>query len=414
MLTVNHCSCRRIPQSVASGLLICAALAALGLSSRAHAQFIGKASATGQFQSNSNVFDLDSGFTPPGTNGSRRADTDYAYGAEFDASYLLGRQQFFATASTTEYKYDHFSQLDNNSYNLDAGVNWKLADSLDGKLDVTRSHAMVPFENLSGSVLDLTIATSQTETAQIGLKLGSQWKVEGTASNTQTDEPIPQAPDLRSTQTSGTTSLEYLGYGALTSGLTVGYSSGDYSSTNATQSSSYTERTIGVLADYKLSRTTFDGQIGYSSRSSDTGIDNSSGLTGSIDFKDQLTPKTSFAVTIDRAIKSFLPTLGSEIDTDAGVSANWQATYKTAVSVGYTFTYRDYPPQALAGSPPGASHRIDHQQYATLSINYQPVSWFMIGPYANVQTRSSNVVGGDFNATVFGITITATTPSPHK
>jgi hypothetical protein len=398
---------------VAAGLLICIALVALALPSRAHAQFVGKASATSQFQSNSNVFDLDSGVAPPGGNGSRRSDTDYSYGAEFDASYLLGQQQFFATASTTEYRYDHFTQLNNNSYNLDAGLNWKLADSLDGKVDVARSHAMVPFENLSGTELGLTIATSQTETAEIGLKLGSEWKVEGTATNNRTDEPIPQAPDLRSTQTAGTTSLEYLGYGGLTSGLTVGYSSGDYSSFNQAQDSSYTQRTAGLLASYKLSHTTFDGQIGYSSRSSGTGIDNASGLTGSLDFKDQLTPKTSFAVKIDRVINSYLPSLGSEIDTDAGVTANWQATYKVAVAVGYTFTYRDYPSGELPGYAPSA-HRVDYQQYATLGITYQPVRWLMIGPYANVQTRDSNVRGGDFNATVFGITLTASTPAPGK
>jgi hypothetical protein len=413
MLTVNHCSCRKIPHFVAAGLLICIVLAALVVPSRADAQFIGKASATSQFQSNSNVFDLDSGIAPPGANGSRHSDTDYSYGAEFDASYQLGQQQLYATASTTEYRYDHFTQLNNNSYNLDAGLNWKLADSLDGKVDVARSHAMVPFENLSGTELGLTIATSQTETAQIGLRLGSDWKLEGTASNNRTDEPIPQAPDLRSTQTSGTTSLEYLGYGGLTSGVTLGYSSGDYSSFNQTQDSSYTERTAGFLASYKLSHTTFDGQIGYSSRSSVTGIDNASGLTGSLDFKDQLTPKTSFAVKIDRVINSYLPSLGSEIDSDAGVTANWQATFKMAVSLGYTFTYRDYPPQALVGYAPGA-HRVDYQHYATLAINYQPVRWLIIGPYANVQTRSSNVSGGDFNATVFGITLTATTPDPHK
>jgi hypothetical protein len=408
MLTVHHRSGRKVPRSVACGLLICAALAALALPLQAQAQFIGKASASAGFASSSNVFDLDTGSTPPGTTGARRADTDYTYGAAFDASYLFGQQQVYAIASTTQYRYDHFTQLNNNAYNLDAGLNWKLGDDLYGKVDIARSHAMVPFANLSGSVLDLTIATSQTESGLIGLKLGSDWKIEGTASNSRTDEPIPQAPDLRSTQTSGTSSLEYLGYGALTSGVTVGYSTGDYASFNQSQDSTYTQRTAGVLANYKLGHTSFDGQIGYSSRSSGTGIDNASGLTGSLDFTDQLTPKTSFAVKIDRIINSYLPNLGSEIDTDAGISANWQATYKLAVSLGYTFTYRDYPPGQLPGYAPSA-HRVDYQEYGTLSINYQPVQWLIIAPYANIQTRNSNVAGGDFNATVFGLTLTATT-----
>src|SRR5579863_137175 len=104
------CSCRRVRRSVASGLVICTALAALSLPVPAHAQFAGKASATGQYESNSNVFDLESGFAP-GTNGIPRSDTYYAYGAEFDGNYSLGRQQLYATASTTKYDYQHFTEL---------------------------------------------------------------------------------------------------------------------------------------------------------------------------------------------------------------------------------------------------------------------------------------------------------------
>ncbi|HTB67250.1 MAG TPA: outer membrane beta-barrel protein [Steroidobacteraceae bacterium] len=412
---MHHRSDRKVPQSVAYGLLICTALAALAVPLQAQAQFVGTASASAGFSSNSNVFDLDTGITPPGTTGSRRSDTDYTYGAAFGASYLFGQQQVYATANTTQFRYDHFTQLNNNAYNLDAGLNWKLADNLYGKVDIARTHAMVPFVNLSGSELDLTIATSQTESGLVGLKLGPDWKIEGTGSNSRTDEPIAQAPDLRSSQTSGTTSLEYLGFSGLSGGLTLGYLTGDYSSSNTTQDSSYSQRTAGLLANYKLGHTSFDGQIGYSSRSSTTGLDDASGLTGLLDFKDQLTPKTSFMVKIDRTINSYVPQLGSEIDTDVGGSVDWQATYKIAVSLGYTFTYRDYPPQELTGLgyPPGA-HRSDYQHYGTLEITYQPLRWLSIKPYANVQTRDSNVAGGDFNATIFGVTFTATTPDTTK
>jgi hypothetical protein len=208
---------------------MCTALAALALPIRAHAQFTGKASATGRFESNSNVFDLSSGFTQPGTNEYLRSDTYYAYGAEFDGNYLLGLQQFFATANTTEYDYHHFTELSHNEYKLDAGLNWKLGEPLDGKLEVIRARYMVPFLDLSGSDLVLSLATEQRETGQIGLKMSSDWRVEASALTSKIDEPIPQAPNQQLTQSSGAVSLEYLGIGALTSGLTAGYLSGDYS-----------------------------------------------------------------------------------------------------------------------------------------------------------------------------------------
>src|ERR1700722_17133329 len=88
MLTVNHCPRCKVPQVMASRLLICTAFAALALPIGARAQFTGKASATGQFESNSNLFALESGFAQPGINGFRRSDTYFAYGAEFDGNYL--------------------------------------------------------------------------------------------------------------------------------------------------------------------------------------------------------------------------------------------------------------------------------------------------------------------------------------
>jgi hypothetical protein len=400
-LQLSDRDCR---QSVASGLLICTVLAALVLPVRAYAQFTGKASATGQFESNSNVFNLESGFTQPGTNNFPRSDTYYAYGAEFDGLYLLGLQQIYATASTTEYDYQHLTELSHNEYKLDAGLNWVLGELLDGKLDVTRTRTMVPFFDLVGSDLALSLATEQRETGQIGLKLSSDWRVEGTAFTSIIDEPIPQAPNQQLTQSSGTASIKYLGIGALTSGLTAGYLSGDYSGSNGTLNGPFRQSTAGFLADYKHNRMTFEGQVGYTHRISDIGGESLSGFTGLLEIKEQLTPKTGVMVKIDRMINNYIAVSGSEIDSEAGASIDWQATYKLAVSLAYTFTYRAFPQPAFNGS-----YQVDYQQHATMGINYQPRRWLLIRPYANVLTRRSNFIGYDFNSTIFGVSVTATT-----
>jgi Putative beta-barrel porin 2 len=391
---------------MACGLLVCTALGALSLPIRADAQFTGTASATGRFESNSNVFALQSGTTRADVNGPGRSDTYYAYGAEFDTRYLWGRQQLYATASTTESRYQHFTDLDHTDYALDAGLNWKLGSPWDGRLDVTRTRSMVPFLNLSGSVVVLTIATEQRETLDVGLKLADDWKVTGSASTSQTDQPIPDEPNLQLTQTSGTLALKYLGIGKLTSGITAGYLSGRYSGSNSALNASYDQETFGFLASYKVfNRTTFEGQVGYTIRSSATGLDNTSGLTARLSLEERLTPRTSFSVRIGRSINSYLPSLGSEIDTDAGVTVSWRATYKLTASLGYTFTYRDYPPQP--GYAPG-NNRVDYQQDATADLSYQPLRWLQIKSYARVGKRDSNARDGDFNSTTFGVALTAT------
>ena len=403
-MTSNLRSCRNVSWMRASAWIICLAAAALGLSNRAHAQFAGKIEATGQYESNSNVFDLARGLAFDG----RRADTDFAYGADFDLKYLWGRQALYLSASTKEYDYQHFSALNHNEYNIDAGLDWKLGSPFDGKVDVTRAHTMVPFSDLTNSALTLAVLTEQKESAQVGVKLNSQWKFILSGYASQDDEPIAQAPNLQLRQSSGTAQIQYSGVGPLTSGFTASYLTGDFSGTNGTVNPSFSQETAAFLAKYIVNRMTLDGEIGYSRRNSATGVNNTSGLTGLLDVKYRVTPKTSFQVHIDRQINSYFLNSGSEIDSEAGASVDWEATYKLGVTVGYTFSYRFFPGQ---GNNPVGSDRTDIQELATLTINYHPQPWLQIKPYANVTTRRSTFIGGHFSQDIAGVAIVIT---PYK
>jgi hypothetical protein len=81
------------------------------------------------------------------------------------------------------------------------------------------------------------------------------------------------------------------------------------------------------------------------------------------------------------------------------------------VSVGYTFSYRDFPGQ---GNNPVGSKRVDIQEFATMEINYQPRRWLFIKPYMNIQTRRSTFVGGHFSSTIFGVNLTVSTPDSRR
>jgi hypothetical protein len=398
---------RTVNRFLARALLICAALAALSVPPSARAQFTGKVSATGQFESDSNVFALDTGAAQPVAGDAHRGDTFLGYGAGLDGKYNWDRQELYANATVNEYLYQRFTELDHDAYSFDGGLNWKLGELFDGKMDVSRTRSMVPFFDLSGSELALSIATTQTETAQIGIKLSSKWSLQGSASTIKTEEPIGNSPDLQLTQTSGGAAINYQGVGGLTTGLTTAYVTGDYSGVNGVANPSYSQTAVGFSASYKYTRSTFDGQIGYSRRDSSDGSDRTSGVTGLFDFKEQLTPKTSFAIKLDRTINSYFLNAGSEIDTEAAVNIMWQATYKLAVTTGYTFTYRDYPGQ---GNNPVGSNRVDIQQYASLGIAYQVQRWLMIRPYANLQKRISTFIGGEYSATAYGVYVTVTYP----
>jgi Putative beta-barrel porin 2 len=409
---------RSAPWSAAatSGLL---AGAAILTPLTAWAEFTGRAAVTGQFESNSNVFDLNTGVAPPANGDPRRGDTYFAYGAQFDLQYLLGRQQFFASAGITELNYQRHTDLNHDDYRLDAGMNWTLTDLLDGKIDVKRVHAMVPFYDLLSTTL--SVQTQQREEALVGLRVSSQWRLEADGYTSKLDEPIPQAPNLSLTESSGQLSVKYTGVTRLTSGLYAGYLKGSYAGINpggidvggitVVTDSDYHQYSGGFAATYLSPRSTFEGQLGYSRRTSATGTDDTSGLTGNLVLKEQLTYKTTLAFEAGRAIQSYVLTSGSEIDSSLGISAEWQATHKLRVSLGYKYIYRDYPGQ---GNNPIGSERVDIQNAARLEINYQPREWLSIRPYANFQWRISNYIGGEFNANIFGVAFTVHTRNPKK
>jgi hypothetical protein len=398
---------------VASGSLACSALVALALPTRAHAEFLGRAAATVQFESNWNLFDLDSGVVPTVGNYSRPpADNYFAYGAELTGIYVFGRQNFYARLVTKDFNYQRFPELDHNEYEAVARYIWKLFDNLDGTLGVTRTHSMVPFLDLSGTQLSLSVETQQTESALANLKLSHDWALEGTLESTKSNQPVSGAPDLQLTETAGTAHIKYLGIGRLTSGLMAGYSTGSYdgSLTGLSPSNpSYSQSQAALEASFLSKRSIYEGQIGYTRRTSSAGTDNSSGLTGLFDFTYQLTAKTAWRVKIDREVNSYILTSGSELDTDAGAGINWKASHKLSVDVDYTFSYRDFSGQTATGAAAIDSNRIDRQQQATAGIVYQPQRWILIRPYATVQIRHSSLAGRDSNSTIYGVSVTVMT-----
>jgi hypothetical protein len=368
----------------------------------AHAQLDATASVTGQYESNSNVYDLQFGYPVPGTMEYRRSDSDYAYGAIVQLKYLWSLQEFYATASGDELHYDHFTELNHGDYKFNGGWNWKIGTVLDGNFDVLRSSIMVPFTDITQE--QLAFLTEQKESAKIGLKVAADWRLEGTGYTRVVDESLVTAPNLQLQENSGTLAVKYLGNAGVTAGLTGGFVNGDYSGAGATGNPSYRQTTAGLLANYEASgHSTFLGEAGYTRRTSATGIDNVSGPTGELDYTNQVTAKTSIKLGLNRILNSYLFTTGSEIDTNASVTVNWQATYKIGVLASYVWTYRELPGQ---GNAPVGSERLDHMQYTSLKLDYEVLRWLAIKPYVNILTRNSNFISGAFNSTIYGIFVT--------
>jgi hypothetical protein len=375
----------------------------------AFAQLVMTAAGNAQYEYNTNVFDLQNGFTTP-FGGKDFADSYVAYGGKLDASYLLSQQQFYATVLGTEYRYDRFTELDHSEYNFDAGWDWKVGRLWDGVLDVNRIRSMVSFYNLIGT--SLVIQTEQRETGRAGLQFTPDWRTELTGYTRTVDQPQTGAPDLRLTESSGTGAIKYTGTAGVTAGLTAGYLRGSFRDTGTFVAPSYRQTTGGLTAtDEVTGLSTFRGEVGYSRRTSDNGFNDVSGITGELDYKRALTGKTTVELDLSRQINAYITNNASEIDSVATLTATWQATYKIGVVLGYSFTYRQLPGQGnevvdgvyvLDGG-----EQTQRLHMPSLTVTYVPVHWLTLKPYYHYQTRSSqNFVGGNFDASVVGVQFT--------
>jgi hypothetical protein len=361
------------------------------------------ASATARYEYDSNVFALQGGYPLPGTSDYQHSDNLYTYGAAFDANYLWDQQKLFAQLSTTNFRYDHFTQLNHNEYIGDLGWNWKLGSALDGTLEVLRNRTMVPFTSVEDA--QFVLQTEQREAAKIGFQFAPDWRIEGSGYYSTYEQLILDAPSIDLTESFGQAALKYVGIAGLSSGLSAGYVVGHYTGVSAESNFAYRQTNVALVATYEpTGRSTLDGTLGYSNRTSASTVNEIAGFTGKIDYKEQLTGKTSYQVEISRVISSYIANVSSEIDSAAALDVRWQATYRLALEAGYTYTYRDLPGQ---GNAPLGSERVDRLQYASIKAEYKPFRWLSIRPYINLQTRTSNFVGGNFNATAYGLYFTA-------
>ena len=365
------------------------------------------AAATTQYEYNSNVFALQSGFLNP-FGGTASSDSYIAYGGKLDASYLWSQQQFFATIIGDEIHYNRFKGLDHSEFTFDGGWDWKIGRLWDGVLDVTRIRSMVSFYNLVGT--SLVLQTEQRETGKARVQVTPDWRAEFTGITRKVDQPQVTAPNLSLTETSGQAAIKYTGTAGVTSGLAATYLKGTFSNTGPlVVAPSYNQKSAALTAtDEVTGQSTFRGNIGYTRRSSASGINTISGVTGELDYRRILTGKTTVELDLTRQINAYLTNVASEIDSIAALTANWQATYKIDVVLGYTFTYRQLPGQGtvLAGGVIVATggEQTQRLHMPSLAVTYTPVPWLILKPYASYQTRASqNFVGGNFDAAVIGV-----------
>jgi hypothetical protein len=350
-----------------------------------------------QFQDSSNVFDLSPGETPPTGNGDKtRADTFEAYGAGLNTTYNWSRQTFTIDLDARQFHYNHFSDLDHDDYRLTADWEWKLGRILDGSVSVNRGREMVAFSSFIGT--QLSLETNQNEHATLNVQVTPDWRLETGGNSSRSDSPRPGLPDLSLQEDTLQAAVKYVGHTGLTLGVIERYTTGTYEGAVDNTEPGYHEVSGQFLASYLAPRSSFDMNLGYTSRESASAYDQLSGFTGRISYQYTFTPKTNAKLELSRNINSYITNAGSEIDTAAALHLNWQATHKIAVQASYSYTYSELPHQGF-----DLTNRLDHYRIAELDIDYHVTRLFELRPYARYETRGSDTFGAAYGANIYGV-----------
>jgi Putative beta-barrel porin 2 len=262
------------------------------------------------------------------------------------------------------------------------------------------------------------LETENIATASANVLVTPEWLWENLGKDRVLDSPRPLALDLNLHEDSILEGVRYLGVSNLSAGFEITYLTGRFTHDPIYLQPDYHQTSFDVAADYAVSRlSSFNGTLGYTRRSDSVG-DDLSGLTGSLGYKRNLTGKTTFTAKISRAVNSYISTEGSEVDTSAALTLNYQLTYKTSFNAGYSWMESKFPQYTpvnpFTDAPiPGAptdEDRVDHIQYASLEANYLATRWLSLRAYGRYQTRHSNQEVNTYNVTIYGIELLAKLP----
>jgi Putative beta-barrel porin 2 len=370
-----------------------------------------------QYEYNSNVFFLPGGAAAPGTTNTNHADSSISYRGLLRSAYTLDDQTLYANVSGADIRYNRLTELTHFEYSFDGGLRWTFSRALSGSLEVTRTRTQLAFSDLLNAQSELALETEQRETATVRYLVNPDWRLDAIVYNHRIDVPLPQFADLNLEGTAGSMSLSYIQGAALTVGGSVGYESGHYQGGVDGVAPTYRQVSAGVVSTYAATGlSSFTGQVGYTRRTSSTNFNNLSGATGSLNYSRKLTGKTSVSVAVNRVINNTITNAGSEIDTGASASIQWQTTYRLLVNLSGGYTIRFLPSQGVFPTV----DRTDHETEASLSLVYKATRWLDVQPYATIKNRNSESYLNHYNATIIGIKVvgrfgaapTASAPNP--
>ena len=343
--------------------------------------------ADSRFEQDSNVY--------YSANSNGGGDAFIEYGGGLLTSYQLGRETLSLDIQGRQYRYDHLSNLDHEDYRVTGALGWKFLSFLDGSAAITRSKEQVSFQNFVGN--QLVQETNQNEHFTLNLQTSPNWRIETGFTTGRNDSPRPGLADLSEVEDSEQAAFKYTIKEGLAAGISGSYTTGTFEGTGGA-ALGYHQSSAALVLSQSGPISSLAANIGYTRRASASGLDDTSGTTGSLSYQRKLSGRTSINVQLSRGISSYITNTGAVLNTTASTQITYIATRKISLGAAYTYTIDDLPKQGIDGVD-----RTDHSHAEELHASYAVNRSLDIQAYARREERASDLAGAQYSSYSFGI-----------
>lgn len=324
------------------------------------------------------------------------------YVAGLEARLPLSLQTLRATVEGRRVEYDAFNNLDHDEYLWSGGLDWRLAQVLDGVLEYQQERRMASLADRNTA--SLSLETERIGKAGLNAAIHPKWRIETGVGARELDSPLPDIPDFALKEKSVNAAVKYLLEATLNAGVFVEYVDGHFE--GVPDQGRFHQQTASLTTQYSVSELTrVDAELGYTRREDEGGPGLAqSGVTGSLAYHRVLSGKTSMDLTVFRRVGSYISGASSETQTGGSIALSWEATPKTTVAGSY-LRGENRLEDAFQDAP--TPDRNDDVQTASLSLTYRMLRWLSLRSYGEYRERDSSIDADSYRSTVAGIDLRA-------
>ncbi len=330
---------------------------------------------------------------------------------DFSHSFLAGaivdkqisRQKLNINGNWSHNRYERFSQINNNAYDLQGNWNWFLGNRFEGNMGANFNKGQAPFLFQPGLK---NIRTQHTEYFNFAWHYHPSWRLRGdyTHFDFKTDNPVLQFQNRREDRFE--TGWDYVASSGSTFGVQYRHIRGEFTSPFQTATGIFTENNynqneIKGRIDWKI---TGKSQIkllgGWVERKNETiSASDFNGLNVRLTYFWQPTNKTGIVLSGWRETVA-IQTLRANfsLNTGGSSSAYWQLSHKTKLNGNFSYNTQNF--DNFTGvtndfSGFGNKNRITK---ASLELTYTPFYGTEISATGFLTSLSTSSVRGGFDA----------------